>query len=330
MVPRSITCQKPVRLNVLEFESDDWRRMVSRFFKSVFAFVALSAAMPVYASTYVLQFGINDYPGTEADLRGCVNDVTEMRSLLESQFAVPSENFKTLTDAQVNRDGFLGGVKWLIEQVKAGDQVIVQYSGHGGQLKTGDVVNEPDGFEEVIALADDSLIPGKFFRDWADDLKGKGVNATFVIDSCYSGGMSRPPSMFEVMGKSYGIEKHAQRTLGNVTDRAGAKRVSDMDLRLLRATIRTKIRPALQGSWAFMMAAMEDQTSADLQFKDSTPAHGAFTFILLAALRDMKESGIKDIVDVVKQILDKNELKQGPNSEFSNEERASLPFVLKG
>lgn len=301
--------------------------MLNRAIRVLPTLVVLALGAATYASTYVLQFGINDYPGTDADLSGCVNDVTEMRTLLEKQFSVPAENIKTLTDVEVSRDGFLSGVKWLIEHVQPGDQAIIQYSGHGGQMKTEDLANEPDGFEEVIALADDTAVPGKFFREWAEDMKTKGINATFVLDSCFSGGMSRPPALFTVNGKSYGIQRQSKRTLGDVTRRA--KRVADIDLRTLRMGMRAKPKPSEAGSWAFLMASKEDQTSADLKFKDATPAHGAFTFILLGALQEMKDSGVKDIVDLVKEILDKSELKQGPNSEFSNEERALQPFVLK-
>jgi len=71
-------------------------------------------------------FGINEYKNVNS-LRGCVNDVENMRSLLTNIFDFGPGNVKTfvnnkVTKAEVNRQ-----MKWLFRDVVAGDRVVVKF-----------------------------------------------------------------------------------------------------------------------------------------------------------------------------------------------------------
>ncbi len=285
--------------------------------------------MAVQADTYVLQMGVNDYPGDDEDLYGCVNDVTALKGVLTESFGVKADNIKTLTDKGATQEGFMDGVKWLIQSTKAGDQVIFQYSGHGAQIDTKDLDKEPDGKEEVIVLSDDTAIPGSFFHDWALDFKSRGVDITFILDSCFSGGMSRNPSQFQFGGKTLTLDRTSQRFLSSPVALNKVRRMDDQKLKTLRDGVTVKPKSATGGSFAFLMAAAEDKPSSDVRFQGDEPAHGIFTYILLAALHDMKDNGLEDIMAVIEKILKDNKFEQGPNSEYSTDERGKLPLVIK-
>ena len=101
-----------------------------------------------------LLIGINDYRSpTLLDLRGCVNDVLLMRTVLTNQFGFEPEQVTVLTDAQATRQGIIDAFRALSAKARAGDVVVVHYSGHGSRMKdaSGD---ESDGLDETIVPHD--------------------------------------------------------------------------------------------------------------------------------------------------------------------------------
>ena len=143
-----------------------------------------------------LLIGINDYRSpTLLDLRGCVNDVMLMKTVLTNQFGFEPEQVAVLTDAQATRQGIIDAFRALTARARAGDVVLVHYSGHGSRLKdaSGD---EPDGWDETLVPHDSRV--GDVFDLTDDDLNGllrelsrKTSNVTVVLDSCHSGSATR-------------------------------------------------------------------------------------------------------------------------------------------
>jgi hypothetical protein len=141
-----------------------------------------------------LLVGINNYPDPRNRLEGCVNDVFQMSAMLqESGFA--AEDIRVVLDDRATADGILERLKWLLEGVESGDQRFFFYSGHGAQLPA----YAPDG---KINHIDACLVPYdfKWTRETAitDDrfvnlYSQLPYDARFmiVLDSCYSGGMTR-------------------------------------------------------------------------------------------------------------------------------------------
>src|SRR4051812_39899245 len=80
-----------------------------------------------------LLIGINAYTGDEFvhALRGCVNDVLEMQSVLQSLYAF--EHVRVLVDEQATRQNILDALDALVEETGTDDIVMIQYSGHGSQ-----------------------------------------------------------------------------------------------------------------------------------------------------------------------------------------------------
>ncbi len=112
------------------------------------------------------------------------------------KFEVPPDNIRLLTNAAATHAGIVDAIRThLIDPARAGDVVILHYSGHGSQMTdvSGD---EIDDLDETI-VPHDSRTEGIF--DISDDqingllkqLTAKTGNVTFILDSCHSGAISR-------------------------------------------------------------------------------------------------------------------------------------------
>jgi metacaspase-1 len=136
-----------------------------------------------------LLVGINDYPGTQNDLQGCVNDITNIYDVLVKYFAFLPSDIVMLSDSRAKKKEIVQGLKSLIAGGKDGDVLVFHYSGHGSQVP--DVEgDEDDGKDEVICPYDFNW-NGGFIKD--DDISElvaemkKGVKLELILDSCHSG-----------------------------------------------------------------------------------------------------------------------------------------------
>ena len=135
-----------------------------------------------------LCIGINDYPGTDSDLAGCVNDANDWKETLEAR------NFSVtlLLDSQATKAGMTDAIRDLITQAGTGDTVAITYSGHGTWV--------PDTTDDEIDGRDEALCPydirtaGPLLDDDLHDLlqqRQTGVRILLVSDSCHSGTVTR-------------------------------------------------------------------------------------------------------------------------------------------
>ena len=74
-----------------------------------------------------LCIGINDYPGTQNDLRGCVNDANDWATALAARGFTVSK----LLDSQATKAALVAGFEQLITSAKSGDTIAITFSGHG-------------------------------------------------------------------------------------------------------------------------------------------------------------------------------------------------------
>lgn len=90
-------------------------------------------------------------------MRGCINDVKNIRGFLESQY--PLDEIRILTDDQSDPQGkptranIIKGFQWLRAGASPGDSLILHYSGHGGSVKDTDG-DEEDGMDETLCPVD--------------------------------------------------------------------------------------------------------------------------------------------------------------------------------
>ena len=140
-------------------------------------------------SRKALLVGINDYPGAQNDLQGCVNDITNVYDILVKYFSFLPADIVLLSDSRARKSAIIDGLKNMFAGGRDGDTLVFHFSGHGSQVP--DVEgDEKDGRDEVICPFDFDWESG-FIKD--DDLAGlfasfpKGVCLEVILDSCHSG-----------------------------------------------------------------------------------------------------------------------------------------------
>ncbi|CEM28179.1 unnamed protein product [Vitrella brassicaformis CCMP3155] len=190
-----------------------------------------------------------NYPGTDAELRGCITDCMKWASILRSQFGI--SDIKIMTDGQTNpytgkyvmknwadptvpiKKNLLAALDWLVEGARSGDVLVLTFSGHGTQVPdySGD---EDDGFDEAICPTDCEKSEGLFvpYRLISDDEIHKkldtlpgGVMVTIVMDCCHSGTMVDTKFSFDSGHKFLSVQRMKGEPRGVEVRRPRGKRV---------------------------------------------------------------------------------------------------------
>jgi hypothetical protein len=74
-----------------------------------------------------LCIGINDYPGTQMDLKGCVNDALDWAIALNTRgFSV-----RRLLDSKATKDTIMIMMRGLISTATKDDSLVITFSGCG-------------------------------------------------------------------------------------------------------------------------------------------------------------------------------------------------------
>lgn len=153
-------------------------------------------------SKFALLVGIN-YIGTQNELQGCINDVLNMKNILETKFGY--KNFTVLTDntdVKPTKNNIMQNLKSLISNSQNYSEILFHYSGHGTQVadKNNDEVDRKD--EALVPL---DFMSSGFILD--DDLytiiKDAKCNTKIILDSCHSATCIDLPyvSLFNSAGK---------------------------------------------------------------------------------------------------------------------------------
>lgn len=248
-----------------------------------------------------LLVGINEYP--RMPLKGCLNDVTNMRSLLQQRFDVADDNMRVLLDAQATKAGIEDGLRWLAQADEGGAVSLFHFSGHGTYIedKNGD---EPDGRDEALVpydydavggMSDDSLrqLYGRFHPD---------THLLLLMDCCHSGSIQRNiaddvryrflPNTFEERQRFDELARQVQaKRDAYVMEQLSALRNETVDDEEWRRRVKQAMSAfdkkhfgidAVPGNVVLLSACRADQTAADAKF-DAT-YNGAFTYHLARAL----------------------------------------------
>jgi len=292
-----------------------------------------------------LLVGIN-YFQSKAELKGCINDVRNLKEFLLKNDFDPSPPFMTvLTDdnpnAQPTRNNIISAMLWLTHDNQPGDTLFFHYSGHGGQVEdaSGD---EDDGFDETI-LPLDFRTAGQIIDDDMHSLLVKplkvGVKLIAVFDSCHSGTALDLPFVYAPSG---GYEGHApsksQYAMGLLDagltlvkgDKAGAaKKVGG----LIWEGVKTKfMSPEKQHTNSSMSDVImvagcrDDQTSADASI--SGQATGAMSFSLMATLKKNPKPSLIQLLNGMRDIMVEKKFTQIPQMSTSHEMDPNTPFKL--
>ncbi|KAL4436715.1 hypothetical protein ABPG75_003854 [Micractinium tetrahymenae] len=129
-----------------------------------------------------------NYPGSDAQLNGCINDCMAMRSLLTQHFGFADGDITMMLDTDASTPSPTGAnikakLRELVASTQSGDVLFFHFSGHGTQVPDD---GESDGFDEAICPTDMNVIADDDLRDIFSKL-APGVKLTMVADCCHSG-----------------------------------------------------------------------------------------------------------------------------------------------
>lgn len=233
-----------------------------------------------------LLIGVNRYLVPGADLRGCVNDVKNLRKTLIELYGFAGKDIATLLDAQATRKNMQTGITALLRGARRGDVLLLHFSGHGSNVPDRDG-DEADERDEILCPHDlDWKAP--LTDDWLRrtlDRVPAGVALTVIMDCCHSGSVTRAvqppdapvvarylPSPWDLVAAESGRRLRGRLT-GTVRSASSAARArSDVAVVDIGEVLITGCR--------------DTQTSADARIAGDF--HGAMTYNLVAALRKAK------------------------------------------
>src|SRR5437870_3361412 len=105
--------------------------------------VVVPVSHPVGGTKYSLLIGINYYCDPVNQLSGCINDIKNFKDLLVNKFDYKPENITMLSDDQdaahmPTKKNILDNINRIVAQLVTGDTFFIEYSGHGGNVKSND------------------------------------------------------------------------------------------------------------------------------------------------------------------------------------------------
>lgn len=262
-----------------------------------------------------LLIGVNKYKIPGADLRGCVNDVNNMKGALVDLFGFKPAAITVLTDYDATKSAMMAGITKIIKESKPGDVAVIHYSGHGSNVPD-DNGDEADGRDEILCPSDlnwDDTLRDDWLRTAIDKLK-PGVHLALIMDCCHSGTNTRAiepmdasikerylPSPWALAGAESG-----RRNVGRAV-RSQLKRSS-------KAARKTKDIVNADLPEVLITGCRDTQTSADA-FIDNVYT-GALTYALVEAMRKANgKLSYRELHDGASAALKKKKFEQVPQLE---------------
>lgn len=142
-------------------------------------------AMPAAAANYALIMTIGSYADPAANLPGVDLDA-QMARAIAAKMGVPEGNIQAASNQALTRQGIANQLTELNKRVQPGDNVMLYYSGHGGQRDGGGgkcveglIAHDLDYFYDSDLTANLNAIAQK------------AGQLVMLNDSCFSGGVAR-------------------------------------------------------------------------------------------------------------------------------------------
>ncbi|MBX3071916.1 MAG: caspase family protein [Thermomicrobiales bacterium] len=138
--------------------------------------------------------GINDYPGEDNDLKGCVNDARAWAELLSTRFDFDAETVRVIEDSEATKENIVGALTGLVAGASPGDVLVLTNSSHGSYVA--DTDGDEPTYDEIICPYDimDNVLLDDELRELFTTLPD-GVSFTAILDNCFSGTATRVPSL---------------------------------------------------------------------------------------------------------------------------------------
>ncbi|EGX93070.1 metacaspase CasA [Cordyceps militaris CM01] len=291
-----------------------------------------------------LLIGIN-YFGQKGELRGCINDVSNVSRFLNERYGYKWEDMVILTDDQKDprkiptKQNMQNAMDWLVRDAQPNDALFFHYSGHGGQTEDLDG-DEDDGFDEVIYPVDyqraGHIVDDEIHYRVVRPLK-PGVRLTAIFDSCHSATAMDLPYVYSTKGvlKEPNLAKEAGQgllsALGSYArgDLAGvattvfgfAKNAFKGD-DAYEKTKQTRTSPADVVMWS---GSRDDQTSADATI--NAQATGAMSWAFITAMKQNPNQSYVQLLNSIRDVL-ASKYTQKPQLSCSHPLDTNLRFVM--
>lgn len=215
-----------------------------------------------------LTIGINNYPGADNDLQGCVNDANHWKDEFERR---GFNKVYSLVDSEATKSTIVSTLKSCVSQLKANDLFVFCNSSHGSFIPdtSGD---EPDGKDECLCPYDSIGDSSKLLTD--DELysifstKLPGSRVVMISDSCHSGSVNRAAASFP------GV-RHKAKFLAPDHFIDGAE--------LLKASKVVNLPSAIKSDTCLLMAGCKDNEYSYDAHIGGQPC-GVYTYCCLEAL----------------------------------------------
>ena len=257
------------------------------------------------ASKFALCIGINNYPGTNSDLAGCVNDANDWTALLTSLGFIT----KKLLDRQATKATILSEMTNIVSQAQKGDSIVFQYSGHGTFIPDEDG-DEADQTDECLCpydlrtkgvITDDQLF--QLFNK-----KATGVRLVMISDSCHSGTVSR---FVPTTSSSSARGRKEEKTKVKFLPPASFLSARELAKLGISRAVRSSSPPGRYGG--LLMSGCQDvEYSYDAYFQGRP--NGAFTYAAIKTFTKLKPgASYKDWHTAIRKALPTAQYPQSPN-----------------
>ena len=228
-----------------------------------------------------LHIGINDYPGTQNDLSGCVNDANDWKEALKAR----GFNTTSLLNADAKKDAMIDAISKIVKETTKDDIAVITYSGHGTWIVDEDG-DEEDGRDEALCPHD--IMEGKLVTD--DELyeifsqRAWSARIIFISDSCHSGSVSKA-SNFMLGNKEEMLKTPKIRFLA---PSVYLKNRPELLAKAKRVEFQIQARWKIRAATVLFAGCKDTEYSYDAWFNGR--ASGAFTYIALKVLKDMDDN----------------------------------------
>ena len=255
-----------------------------------------------------LLIGINKYRMPGNDLRGCVNDVTNVRDVLLKYHGFEVSDIRVLVDERATKKNIIERLHWL----RDADTRVFDQSSHGSQIRDRNGDELKDGLDEILCPYDMDWDGNFITDDELAEIFGDSTGGTLdvILDSCHSGTGTRN-------GFSTGIKPRFMRPPMDILCRSEddlPKRGLFSWLINLFSGSAQEDKPIVGLNHALFAGCRANQYCADAEI-DGTP-NGAFTFYFCKHIRNANGQITRaDLKNRTKNSLSYNGFDQVPQLE---------------
>ncbi len=244
----------------------------------------LSATSGIARADQALLIGINNYPNLkDANLQGCVNDARSMEKMLKAKgFATTM-----ILNEQATRNGIGNALDAMARKVKPNERFVLFYAGHGARAAGGTAVLLPNDAQEGEERND---FPAQLLYSKIQAIPAR--SRTVLLDSCFSGGMSRSIRTRKLRKRYYQRKLRTTQLLGDAKDlvMVKANRRDNNDDLTNKPDTAPNTTPQSGSTICYFTASRGNEEAGEDEFNGER--HGVFTHYLLQQMSKLSDFSV--------------------------------------